>query len=199
MLAGKSVAKSKVETILSDIIADNQRAAKIIERLRTLLKKGELRFGLLGINKLIREVSQLLADEAISKEVKVTLALDPDVSFVWGDRIQLQQVILNLMVNAFEAMQSPTVANRRLTIQTCMQDKERVAILARDSGPGIPAAQLAHIFEPFFTTKPHGLGMGLAICRSIVQAHRGEISCVNNPDDGVTFRLALPASRQSIL
>jgi two-component system, LuxR family, sensor kinase FixL len=198
MMARKS-AKSKVQTILSDIIADNQRAAKIIERLRTLLKKGELRFGLLGINKLIREVSELLADEAIAKGVKVALALDPNVSLVWGDRIQLQQVILNLMVNAFEAMQSTTVGNRKLTIQTCMEDKGRVAILARDSGPGIPAAQLDHIFEPFYTTKPHGLGMGLAICRSIIQTHRGEICCVNNPDDGVTFRLALPASRQNIL
>jgi two-component system sensor kinase FixL len=199
MIAGKSVAKSKIETILSDIIADNQRAAKIIDRLRTLLKKGELRFGLLGINKLIREVSELLADEAISKGVKVTLALNPNVALVWGDRIQLQQVVLNLMVNSFEAMQSTTVANRRLTIQTCMEDKERVVILARDSGPGIPAAQLDHMFEPFFTTKPHGLGMGLAICRSIIQAHRGEISCVNNPDGGVTFRIALPISRQNIL
>jgi len=199
MIAGKSVAKSKVGTILSDIIADNQRAAKIIDRLRTLLKKGELQFGLLGINNLIREVSELLADEAISKEVKVTLALEPDVSCVWGDRIQLQQVILNLMVNAFEAMQSTMVGNRRLTIESRMGDKEKVVILARDSGPGIPAAQLEHIFEPFFTTKPHGLGMGLAICRSIIQTHRGEICCVNNADDGVTFRLALPASRQSVL
>jgi PAS domain S-box-containing protein len=199
MIAGKSRAKSKVETILSDIIADNQRAAKIIERLRTLLKKGELRFGLLGINKLIREVSELLGDEAISKGVKVTLALDPNVSHVWGDRIQLQQVILNLMVNSFEAMQSTMVANRRLTIQTAMEDKERVVILVRDSGPGISTSQLDHVFEPFFTTKPHGLGMGLAICRSIIQTHRGEISCVNNADGGVTFRIALPASRQNML
>jgi two-component system sensor kinase FixL len=199
MIAGKAAAKSKIETILADIIADNQRAAKIIERLRTLLKKGELRFGLLGINELVREVSELLADEAIAKEVKVTLALDPNVSLVWGDRIQLQQVILNLMVNAFEAMISTAGAKRRLTIKTCIDDKGRVAILARDSGPGIPTAQFDHIFEPFYTTKPNGLGMGLAICRSIVQTHRGEISCVNNPDDGVTFRVALPASRQSIL
>ena len=199
LIAAKSFARSKIETILSDIIADNQRAGKIIERLRTLLKKGELRFGLLGVNKLIREVFELLGDEAISKRVKIALALDPSVSMVWGDRIQLQQVILNLMVNSFEAMQNTSVANRRLTIQTCVADKERVLILTRDSGPGIPAAQLDHIFEPFFTTKPQGLGMGLAICRSIIQTHRGEISCVNNPDGGVTFRIALPASRQNIL
>jgi len=199
LMAGKSVAKSKIETILADIIADNQRAGKIINRLRTLLKKGELRFGLLGVNKLIREISELLADEAISKGVKVTLALDPNVSVVWGDRIQLQQVILNLMVNSFEALQAANLANRRLTIQTYVEDKERVVILARDSGPGIPAAQFDHVFEPFFTTKPQGLGMGLAICRSIIQAHRGKISCANNPDGGVTFRIALPASRQNIL
>ena len=103
------------------------------------------------------------------------------------------------MVNSFEALQAANLANRRLTIQTCVEDKERVVILARDSGPGIPAAQFDHVFEPFFTTKPQGLGMGLAICRSIIQAHRGEISCANNLDGGVTFRIALPASRQNIL
>jgi two-component system, LuxR family, sensor kinase FixL len=199
MMAGKQFAKSKIETILSDIIADNQRAGKIIDRLRTLLKKGELRFGLLGVNKLIREISELLADEAISKGIKVALALDPDVSLVWGDRIQLQQVILNLMVNSFEAMQSTDVANRRLTIETSVEHKDKVVILARDSGPGIPASKLEHIFEPFFTTKPHGLGMGLAICRSIIQTHLGEISCVNNADGGVTFRIALPGSRHNVL
>jgi two-component system, LuxR family, sensor kinase FixL len=199
IVAGKSFAKSKMEMILSAIIADNQRAAKIIDRLRTLLKKGELRFGLVGVNKLVREVFELLSDEAISKRIKIALALDTNVSMVWGDRIQLQQVILNLMVNSFEAMQHTYVANRRLTIQTRLADKERVLILTRDSGPGIPAAHLAHVFEPFFTTKPQGLGMGLAICRSIIQAHRGEILCENNPEGGVTFCVALPASKQNIL
>jgi C4-dicarboxylate-specific signal transduction histidine kinase len=199
LIARKSVRKSKIDAILSDIVSDNQRAGKIIERLRTLLKKGELRFGLLGVNKLIREVVELLDDEAMTKGVKVALALDPNVSHVWGDRIQLQQVILNLLVNAFEAMQATNAANRRLTIQTLFEHKDEVVILARDSGPGIPAAHLNQIFEPFFTTKPYGLGMGLAICRSIIQTHRGQISCVNNSDAGVTFRIALPASRQNNL
>jgi PAS domain S-box-containing protein len=198
LITGKTFTKSKIETILSDIIADNQRAGKIIDRLRTLLKKGELRFGLLSVNKLIREVFELLADEAISKRVKIALALDPTVSMVCGDRIQLQQVILNLMVNSFEAMHNANIENRRLTIQTCMANKEHVLILTRDSGPGIPAANLEHVFERFFTTKPQGLGMGLAICRSIIQAHRGEISCKNDPEGGVMFRIALPTSKHSI-
>jgi C4-dicarboxylate-specific signal transduction histidine kinase len=111
----------------------------------------------------------------------------------------LQQVILNLMVNSFDALQSTNLANRSLTIQTCVENKERVVILARDSGPGIPAAHLDHVFEAFFTTKPQGLGMGLAICRSIIQAHRGQICCANELDGGVTFRISLPASRQDIL
>jgi two-component system sensor kinase FixL len=199
LIASKSVRKSKIDAILSDIVSDNQRAGKIIERLRTLLKKGQLKFGLLGVNKLIREVVELLSDEAMSKGVNVRLALDPGVSHVWGDRIQLQQVILNLLVNAFEAMQGTNAANRRLTIQTLIEHKDEVVILARDSGPGIPAAHLNQIFEPFFTTKTHGLGMGLAICRSIIQTHRGQISCVNNVDAGVTFRIAVPASRQNNL
>jgi PAS domain S-box-containing protein len=199
VLKAKASSKSMLHEIVSDIIADNQRAAKIIERLRTMLKKGELRFGLVEVNKLISEVFELLGDEAITKRVKIALVLDPNASMVCGDRIQLQQVILNLMVNSFESMQRISVANRKLTIQTCVADKDRVVILARDSGPGIPDAHRELIFEPFFTTKPEGLGMGLAICRSIVQAHRGEISCQNNPEGGATFRVELPLARGDIV
>jgi PAS domain S-box-containing protein len=198
MLKGNALAKSKIQNILSDIIADNQRAGKIIDRLRTLLKKGELRFSLLDVNKLIREVFELLSDEAISKRVRITLALDPNISPVWGDRTQFQQVILNLMVNSFEALQNTFIPNRRLTMQTCVADNDQVVILARNSGPGIPTERLNHIFEPFFTTKAEGLGMGLTICRSIIQAHRGEIACENNPEGGVTFRITLPAPKQGI-
>lgn len=199
LLKSSPPTKSKLENILSDIVEDSERAGKIIDRLRKMLKKGELRFGLLRINELIREVVELLDDEAISKRVKVALDLNPDVSSVSGDRIQLQQVILNLMVNSFEAMQNTNIPNRRLTITSRVSDKGRVVILTRDSGPGIPPDQLNHIFEPFYTTKPDGLGMGLAICRSIIQTHRGEISCENNLERGVTFRITLPASGESIL
>ena len=185
---------SGIDSLLSDIIADDLRAGRIIQRLRAMLKKSRSRFRALNLNKLVREVFELLRDDAALKKIQVSLLLDPAVSTVWGERIQLQQVILNLMVNAFEAMHTANVTIRKLTIQTFIVDKGLVAILVRDSGPGIPVEQLERVFEPFFTTKSEGLGMGLVICRSIIEAHQGEISVVNNPDGGATFRVVLPTS-----
>jgi two-component system, LuxR family, sensor kinase FixL len=199
-LAGdKASTRSEMDDILSDIIADNLRAGKIIQQVRAMLKKGQVRFKALKLNKLVQDIFNLLRDEAILKRVKVSLVLDPEVSTVWGERIQLQQVVLNLMVNAFESMQDVDITIRQLTIQTGMAGKDNVAILVQDSGPGIPPERLDRIFEPFFTTKPEGLGMGLAICRSIILAHQGEISVANNPDRGVTFRVTLPVFRQGNL
>jgi PAS domain S-box-containing protein len=199
LVGDKASTRSEIEDILSDIIADNLRAAKIIQQVRAMLKKGQVRFKAVKLNKLVQDIFNLLRDEAILKRVKVSLVLDPEVSTVWGERIQLQQVVLNLMVNAFESMQDADNTIRQLTIQTGMAGKDRVAILVQDSGPGIPPDRLDRIFEPFFTTKPEGLGMGLAICRSIIQAHQGEISVANNPDRGVTFRVTLPVFRQGNL
>lgn len=196
LLGEKKRPQSELDEILSDIIADDLRAGKIIHRLRTMLKKGHARFRPLKLNKLVRDVFELLRDDAILKRIQVSLVLDPEAATVWGERIQLQQVILNLMVNAFEAMQHTDVTIRKLTIQTLIVDKGSVTILVQDSGPGIPVGQLDRVFEPFFTTKSEGLGMGLVICRSIVQAHQGEISVTNNPDGGATFRVVLPMFRQ---
>lgn len=186
--------RSGIDGMLSDIIADDLRAGRIIQRLRAMLKKSSSRFRVLNLNKLVREVYELLRDDAALKKIHVSLVLDPAVSTVWGERIQLQQVILNLMVNAFEAMYAGNATIRKLTIETFMVDKGSVAILVRDSGPGVPVEQLDRVFEPFFTTKAQGLGMGLVICRSIVGAHQGEISVVNNPEGGATFRVVLPTS-----
>jgi PAS domain S-box-containing protein len=181
------------DDILSDLITDNLRAAKIVQQLRALLRKGQVRFRLLKLNKAIQDIVELLRDEAILKRVKVRLELDPNLPSIWGERIQLQQVVLNLTMNAFEAMRRSNAATRQLTIQTCSQDKDHVTILVQDTGRGIPTEELNRIFEPFVTTKSAGLGMGLTICRSIVEAHGGEISVCNNPEKGVTFRVVLPA------
>src|SRR5262249_19196740 len=147
----------------------------------------------LKLNHLIRDVSALLRDEAVRKKVKVSLFLNPDLPRVQGERIQLQQVVLNLMVNAFEAMRSRKVNERELTIETSVTDSGETMLMVRDNGPGIPADQIDRVFQPFFTTKPDGLGMGLAICRSIVDFHGGVISVANNQEKGVSFRIVLPA------
>jgi two-component system sensor kinase FixL len=192
LLAQKSSAVPDVEELLSDILADNLRAGKILQQLRALLKKDPVRFRPVKLNKLIRDVADLLHDEAVLKKVKVSLRLDPALPQVEGERIQLQQVILNLMVNAFEAMKKGGGHQRELTITTGVEGCDHVAILARDTGPGIPEDRLDRVFEPFFTTKTEGLGMGLAICRSIIELHKGKISVANNEEKGVTFRVVLP-------
>lgn len=192
LLSENSQGRGELEEILGDILADNVRAGKILHQLRALLKKDRVRLKPLKLNNLIRDVADLLGDEAVLKKVKVSLHLDPSLPCVQGERVQLQQVILNLMMNGFEAMRHIDTKHRELSIETGMHGKEHVLILVRDSGPGIPAQQIDRIFEPFFTTKPEGLGMGLAICRSIVEVHGGNISVANNPEKGVSFRVVLP-------
>lgn len=196
LLSEKGPINACMEEILSDIMADNLRAGKILQQLRALLKKDRVQLKPLKLNQLIRDVSDLLHDEAVLKKVKVSLHLDPTLPRIHGERIQLQQIILNLMMNGFEAMRRMNTGGRELTIETRMADADHVAILVRDTGPGIPLKQMEKIFEPFFTTKAEGLGMGLAICRSMVEVHQGEISVAKNPDKGVTFRVVLPVPRK---
>jgi C4-dicarboxylate-specific signal transduction histidine kinase len=193
MLADKEAGPADVEELVSDILADNSRAEKILQQLRALLKKGRVGLKPVKLNNLIRDVADLLEDEASRRKVKVSLHLDSGLPQVHGERIQLQQIVLNLMVNAFEAMRGNKAAGRELTIETAVMGDDRVSLLVRDNGLGIPSDKLDRIFEPFFTTKPDGLGMGLAICRSIVEVHGGRISVANNPEKGVTFRIVLPA------
>ncbi len=192
LLSGKGPVHPEMDDILSDIVMDNVRAGKILHQLRALLRKDRVRLKPLKLNQLIRDVSDLLHDEAVLKKVKVSLHLDPALPRIQGERIQLQQVVLNLMVNAFEAMRRKHGGGRELTIETGELDRDHVAIFARDTGPGIPDKQIEKIFEPFFTTKAEGLGMGLAICRSIIEVHGGKISVANNAEKGVTFRVILP-------
>ncbi|HWC61284.1 MAG TPA: ATP-binding protein [Verrucomicrobiae bacterium] len=192
ILAGKSAAHADIEEIVSDILADNSRAERILQQLRALLKKGRVGLKPLKLNNLIRDVADLLEDEAARRKVKVTLHLDTALPQILGERIQLQQIVLNLMVNAFDAMRGNRSGGRELIIETAAATGGRVLLLVQDNGPGIPQDKLDRIFEPFFTTKPDGLGMGLAICRSIVELHGGRISVANNPEKGVTFRIVLP-------
>jgi PAS domain S-box-containing protein len=193
VMLDKNAAQSDVEELVSDILADNSRAEKILQQLRALLKKDRVRLKPLKLNGLIRDVSNLLHDEAQGKKVRVSLRLDPAQPRVCGERIQLQQVVLNLMMNAFEAMRKSRTNDRELTIETSAANRREVTVLVSDTGPGIPADRMERVFEPFFTTKSDGLGMGLAICRSIVELHGGGISVANNAEKGVSFRVVLPA------
>lgn len=199
ILTKQKMESSTVNGALADIIADNLRAAKLIQQLRSMLKKGAGGFRPLCINSVIRSVASVLRGVARVKRVKVSLHLEPKLPLICGDRLQLQQVMLNLLTNAFEAMHRTRVERREVVVTTSLGADNRVLISVQDAGSGISVGELGSIFKPFFTTKRKGLGMGLAICRSLVEAHHGDISVDNNPGKGVTFRLTIPSTTASAL
>jgi PAS domain S-box-containing protein len=185
---------SEVRATLDDVIRNDQRAGAVIDRLRTLLKKGDNLLQLLNLNDVTREVLDLTHSDLLARRMSVTTLLASDIPSVLGDRVQLQQVILNLVLNACDAMTETDPVERRLTLTTAA-DNEFVQVSVSDRGIGIPDDQLAAVFEPFVTFREQGLGLGLAISRSIVLAHRGQILAENNADRGATFRCFLPVAQ----
>jgi two-component system sensor kinase FixL len=184
---------AEIREILSDVAKEGSRASEVVNRLRTLLKKEKMEFELLDLNSVFREVAALLNSDALMRSVKISLNLDPQLPLVEGDRIQLQQVALNLMLNSFDAMNECPSAERRAVITTWRNDSEVRAAVA-DSGKGISKDESEKIFNPFFTTKPQGLGIGLSICRSIILRHQGKLWVESNPDNGAKFYFSLPAA-----
>jgi len=182
----------KVQLVVDDILTLTRRASEVIKRLRKLLENREVQLKPVSLNKVITEILDLVRDEAILKKIKVSTHLTHRLPFVMADRIQLQQVFLNLLVNAFDAMQRIPARRRQMSIRTFAIDSSFVTLEVQDSGPGIPPERLAKVFDPYFTTKSKGMGMGLSICRSIVTAHHGKISAANNPGRGATFSVMLP-------
>jgi two-component system sensor kinase FixL len=182
----------ELREILGDILADDQRAAKVISRLRALLKKGELEHGPLGLNDIVGEVAELVRNDMVLRHVPLTLDLASDLPQVRGDRVQLQQVILNIVLNGLEAMSEPNGCDHALVIRTSKVGTAAVRVAIEDSGSGIDPTDVDRLFQPLYTTKTEGLGMGLAIARTIVDAHGGELRAFNNPGGGATFEFSLP-------
>ena len=195
MLQADSPDIEEVRAILGDICRDDRRAGAVIDRMRTMLKGRELQGVPLDVNALVSEVAALVRQDAEAHKTQLTLALTP-VPSVWADRVQLQQVVLNLLLNAMEAMNDTLPASRLVVVGT-RRVGETVEVTVRDKGGGIPADKLTQIFEPFITFKPNGLGMGLAISRSIVEAHGGRLWAENNSDGGATFHFTLPIPRKT--
>src|SRR5690606_19460172 len=166
-----------------DIVSDDVRAGEVITRLRALLKRGEASYKPLHPNDIATEVLALARSELIDRHVMVSTRLTPDLPGTFGDRVQLQQVILNLVLNACEAMSGRTPAERALNVSTALDGNGFVLTAIADRGDGISPDAADRLFEPFFTTKPQGLGLGLSICRSIVGAHGGRLWADNNPDE----------------
>jgi two-component system, LuxR family, sensor kinase FixL len=181
----------ELKEILHDIIKEDARAGEIISRLRSLLKKTKTDFELLDLSLILREVIGLLHSDAVIRDVRVDTELDPRLPLVRGDRIQLQQVVVNLILNAFDALNEQARGERRVLVRTCLQGSQVLAAVV-DSGTGIPSGESEKVFNPFYTSKPQGLGMGLSISRSIITRHQGRIWVENNPDGGATFYFSLP-------
>jgi signal transduction histidine kinase len=179
--------------ILDDIASEDRRAGEVIRRLRELLRKGDPELALLDVNALVHEVVDLLASDALLRGVSVRLDVDPGRLAVRGDRVQLQQVLLNLTINAMEAMTGDGGNDRAVLVRTAAGETS-VRISVADSGPGLGIATRGEVFEPFYTTKPNGLGMGLSIARSIVVAHGGTVEAKDNPTRGAIFTVVLPAA-----
>jgi signal transduction histidine kinase len=176
----------------SRMVQDGRRAGEIVKRIRLLFKRDSRQRESVDLNEIIREMALLLYSEAIQFAVLVRTELAADLPQVMGDRVQLQQVLMNLMMNSIDAMKDAE-GMRELILQSRRGEDGQVLISVSDTGVGIPPQQADQIFNAFFTTKPHGTGMGLRISRSIVESHGGRLWAVDNAPRGASFRLTLPA------
>jgi C4-dicarboxylate-specific signal transduction histidine kinase len=193
-LAQNPTSLSEIHEILNDIVAEDRRAGEVIRRLRALLKRGETQLLPLDLNEVAGEVIELAHADCVSRGVAIECELEATLPAVRGDRVQLQQVLMNLIVNACDAMSGCRRSDRRLILATKTVD-DTAQVSVTDCGQGIPANQMDRLFDPFFTTKGQGLGLGLTICRSIVAAHGGKLWAENNRTGGATFCVSLPANR----
>lgn len=192
LAADHSVDLEAVRQLLNDIKTDGMRAGDLIHRLRSLIGRGDSEFALVDLNAIVGEVARLVRNDAVLRNVSLRLELAADLPKVRGDRIQLQQLVLNLVLNGFDAMPESWTGDRSLVLRTARASMTTLTAFVQDSGIGIDDRDLDHIFDPFYTKKPKGLGMGLAIARHIVDAHGGQLVAANNVHGGATFEFTLP-------
>ncbi|MGR8999260.1 MAG: sensor histidine kinase [Gammaproteobacteria bacterium] len=185
---------AEVQDILKDIVDEDRRAGDIIHRLRLLLKKSQAQYLPLDVNKEVEDVLKLVNSDLVNHNIIVNVDLDQKLPAVTGDRVQLQQVLLNLIMNASEAMSLTHASKRQITIRTEQNSVDNIQVSVGDQGPGIPSESMKSIFEPFFTTKLQGMGLGLPICRTIIRAHGGQLWATNNTVSGAVFHFSLPTS-----
>ena len=193
MIASGNVDPEEIEEILCDIVHADLRASQVIDRLRSLLEKGDILRRPVDLNAIVGEVLDLAKSELITRHVRVGTSLDGRAPVVMADRVQMQQIVLNLIMNACDAMSGMPVADRKVELITCyLPDESCVEVTVKDRGCGVQAGDLDRIFQPFVTSKSNGMGMGLAICRSVAEAHRGQLWAESTPGFGATFHLRIP-------
>ena len=195
LLARDNIDLQQVRDILSDIVADDKRASEVIDRVHVLIKKREFQPQPLEANQLIRDVLSLMNHELTGRAVRVVTELTAGVLPIRGDRVQLQQVLINLILNAVDSMSQPGDNDRALTLRSHRAGADVIQISVADTGHGIPPGDEETIFESYYTTKPGGLGLGLSLSRSILTAHGGHLRAENQGSNGATFHCTIPEWR----
>jgi C4-dicarboxylate-specific signal transduction histidine kinase len=189
----------ELEAALADIVEDTKRASDLIDRLRELFRSGATERRALDLNEVVEQVLTIMRSELSARGLILAVSLAADVPKIIGNPVQLQQVLINLIMNAAEAMRHVDPKNQALVVRTARLGSDRVELCVSDTGHGIPAGDLEHILEPFVTHRKEGLGLGLTVCQTIVEAHGRTVSAENNSDRGATFRVVLPAVRHDVL
>ncbi len=187
----------EVREILGDIVEQDKHAGEVIRRLRRLLRKGEIELQPLPLSEVVGDALELMRSDLVNRGVAVTAELPADLPPAVGDRVQIQQVVLNLVANACDAMEGLEKHDRRLEVRTEANGAGSLRVSIADRGPGLTPEESERVFEPFFTTKAHGMGLGLTVCRTIVAAHGGELRASSNPEGGATFHFTVPVAAGS--
>jgi two-component system sensor kinase FixL len=190
---------NEVREILKDIVADNNRASEVISRLRQMLKENSVEQKVLNVNEMVIDVLKLVQNDLTNRNILIKITLTPQIPSIMGDRVLLQQVLLNLILNACDASIFATSEEKsQLNIYT-QANSDTVQVTVTDQGHGIGLDVMERIFEPLFTTKPQGIGLGLSICRNIIKVHKGQLWAENNSDRGASFHFSIPSySEKSI-
>ncbi len=191
-MASKSPDLEEIREILKEIVEDNSRASQIIRGIRALVKQEEVEFTAVDLAGVIDDVMMLVHSDAVLQNVQISFKRSSDLPHVRGDRVQLQQVMLNLLVNAFDAVKDCPAQDHEVLVRVERESAPMLKVIVRDRGVGLRADTLEKIFQPFYTTRRNGLGMGLSICRSIIEAHGGRLWAENNADRGATFSFTVP-------
>ncbi|WP_248295202.1 ATP-binding protein [Paraburkholderia sp. UYCP14C] len=179
---------------LEDIVADNCRANDVLQKIRALVRKGDVELQLLDVGNVVRDIAMLVHSDALTRGVRTSFDIPENLPVICGDKVQLQQVILNLLLNAFDAVKDCPAADRLVDTTVREEAGGLIRITVKDRGQGLDVDSMERIFRPFFTTKPQGLGLGLSISRTIVTAHRGRLWAENNEGKGASFHVTLPVA-----
>ena len=186
-----------VREILGDIVQAGLHASAVIERVRSMVKNEQRGAVSFDITNAIRDVVLLLHSDAEMRKISVSVQAEPQIPAVRGDRVQLQQVVLNLLLNAFDAMKDSDRSDRTVLLNIARIDERMLKVSVTDAGPGLPAGSPERVFDAFYTTKSNGLGMGLSISRSIIEAHGGRLWAENNLTRGATFSFTIPIATRA--